>query len=127
VRHPSILREGAGMGTNGQCEALKKPDLSTRSLVFEPGLSSRGELSITEVFTDFPTPGRRGSYFFHCRKSKQKVQCSVRVTSYMIMAVIFLKIKAKNTAIALVTASIFNAEIRKKNNISLSSLSGQST
>ena len=43
------------------------------------------------------------------------------------MAVIFLKIKAKNAGIAVATASIFNAEIRKKNNISLSSLSGQST
>jgi hypothetical protein len=24
VRHPSILREGMGMGKKGQCEALKK-------------------------------------------------------------------------------------------------------
>ena len=43
------------------------------------------------------------------------------------MAVIFSKIKAKNAGIAVATASIFNAEIWKKNNISLSSLSGQST
>jgi hypothetical protein len=33
------------------------------------------------------------------------------------MAVIFLKIKAKNAGIAEATVSIFNAEIRKKNNI----------
>ena len=43
------------------------------------------------------------------------------------MAVIFLKIKAKNAGVAVATASIFNAELWKKNNISLSSLSGQST
>jgi hypothetical protein len=43
------------------------------------------------------------------------------------MAVIFSKIKAKNAAIARVKASIFNEEIWKKNNISLSYLSGQST
>jgi predicted ABC-type ATPase len=43
------------------------------------------------------------------------------------MAVIFLKIKAKNAGVALATASIFNAEVWEKNNISLSSLSRQST
>jgi len=39
------------------------------------------------------------------------------------MAVIFLKIKAKNAGVAVATASIFNAEIWKKNHNSLSSLS----
>jgi hypothetical protein len=43
------------------------------------------------------------------------------------MSVIFSKIKAKNAGIAVATARIFNADIWKKNNISLSSLSGQST
>jgi hypothetical protein len=43
------------------------------------------------------------------------------------MAVIFLKIKAKNADVAVATASIFNADIRKKNRILLSSLSSQST
>jgi hypothetical protein len=43
------------------------------------------------------------------------------------MAVIFSKIKTKNTGVAVATASIFNAEIWKKNHILLSSLSGQST
>jgi hypothetical protein len=43
------------------------------------------------------------------------------------MAVIFLKIKAKNADVAVATASIFNADIRKKKNILLSSLSSQST
>jgi hypothetical protein len=43
------------------------------------------------------------------------------------MAVIFLKIKSKNADIAVAMASIFNADIRIKNNISLSSLSSQST
>jgi hypothetical protein len=43
------------------------------------------------------------------------------------MAVIFLKIKAKNADVAVATASIFNADIRKKNNISLSSFSSQMT
>jgi hypothetical protein len=38
----------------------------------------------------------------------------------------FLKIKAKNADLAVATASIFNVDIRKKNNISLSSLSSQS-
>jgi hypothetical protein len=42
------------------------------------------------------------------------------------MAVIFLKIKAKITGVTVATASIFNADIRIKNNISLSSLSSQS-
>jgi hypothetical protein len=39
------------------------------------------------------------------------------------MSVIFSKIKAKNAGIAVAMASIFNAEIGEKNNISLSSLS----
>jgi len=43
------------------------------------------------------------------------------------MAVIFFKIKAKSTGVAVATASIFNAEIEKRNHISLSSLSSQST
>ena len=43
------------------------------------------------------------------------------------MAVIFLKIKAKKADVAVATESILNADIRKKNNISLSSLSSQST
>lgn len=33
------------------------------------------------------------------------------------MAVIFLKIKAKSAVVAVATASIFNTDIRKKNNI----------
>jgi hypothetical protein len=43
------------------------------------------------------------------------------------MAVIFLKIEAKNVGVAVATARLFNAEIWKKNNISLSSLFCQST
>ncbi len=43
------------------------------------------------------------------------------------MAVIFFKIKAKSTGVAVATASIFNAEIEKRNHISLSSLSSHST
>ncbi len=43
------------------------------------------------------------------------------------MAVIFFKIKAKSTGVAVATASIFNAEIEKRNHISLSSLSGRFT
>jgi hypothetical protein len=43
------------------------------------------------------------------------------------MAVIFAKIEAKNADVAVATASIFNDEIWKKNNISISSLFGQST
>lgn len=43
------------------------------------------------------------------------------------MAVVFSKIKAKNAGVAVATTSIFNADIRKKNHISLSSLSSQST
>jgi hypothetical protein len=46
------------------------------------------------------------------------------------MVVIFSNIKAKNADISSIfdeTASIFNAEIWKKNNILSSSLSGQST
>jgi len=39
------------------------------------------------------------------------------------MAVIFSKLKAKNTGIAVPTASIFNEDIWKKNYISLSYLS----
>jgi len=39
------------------------------------------------------------------------------------MAVIFSKLKAKSTGIAVATASIFNEEIWKKNQISLSYLS----
>jgi hypothetical protein len=38
------------------------------------------------------------------------------------MAVVFLKIKTKNAGVAVATTSIFNAEIWKKNYISLSSL-----
>ncbi len=45
----------------------------------------------------------------------------------MIMVVIFSKIKAKNAVIAVATTSIFNAEIWKKNSISSSCLSLQST
>jgi hypothetical protein len=43
------------------------------------------------------------------------------------MEAVFLKIKAENTGLAVATASIFNDIIRKKNNISLSSLSSVST
>jgi len=45
----------------------------------------------------------------------------------MIMVGIFSKIKAKNAGIAVATASIFNEEIWKKNNISSSFLSKRST
>lgn len=39
------------------------------------------------------------------------------------MAVVFSKTKAKNAAMAIAKASIFNADISKKNHISISSLS----
>ncbi len=39
------------------------------------------------------------------------------------MAVVFSKIKAKNAAISIAKASIFNADISKKNHISISFLS----
>ena len=42
------------------------------TLVFEPGLSSRGELSITEVFTDFPTPGAGGALTFSIAEKVSK-------------------------------------------------------
>jgi hypothetical protein len=45
----------------------------------------------------------------------------------MIMVVVFSKIKAKNAVIAVATTSIFNADIWKKNSISSSCLSLQST
>jgi hypothetical protein len=38
------------------------------------------------------------------------------------MAVVFSKIKTKNARVAVATTSIFNAEIWKKNYLSLSSL-----
>jgi hypothetical protein len=38
------------------------------------------------------------------------------------MAVVFSKIKTKNAGVAIATTSIFNAEIWKKNYISISSL-----
>jgi hypothetical protein len=38
------------------------------------------------------------------------------------MAVVFSKINTKTAGVAVATTSIFNAEIRKKNYISLSSL-----
>ncbi|MBK8620270.1 MAG: hypothetical protein IPN79_00550 [Saprospiraceae bacterium] len=51
--------------------SIEKTDLSTLSTVLEPGTVVRRR--VTTAYS-FPTPqGRQGSYFFHCRKSKQKV------------------------------------------------------